>query len=67
MPPTHRVAAIQWEVKPLAPEENHAHACASIRKAAAQGAELAVLPEYIHFLPISSLYTHLYNRISKDN
>lgn len=47
MPPTHRVAAIQWQVKPLAPEENHAHACASIRKAAAQGAELAVLPEYI--------------------
>lgn len=34
----------------LAPEENHVKACNYIRQAAAQGAELAVLPEYVHHL-----------------
>ncbi|PKY03772.1 carbon-nitrogen hydrolase [Aspergillus campestris IBT 28561] len=58
MAPTHRVAAIQFEVKPVAPEENHARACTLIREAAAQGAELAVLPEF-HlngFAPTNPLY-----------
>ncbi|KAJ6107241.1 hypothetical protein N7523_008564 [Penicillium sp. IBT 18751x] len=46
MAPTHRVAIIQWHIKDLAIEENHAGACKYIRDAASQGAELAVLPEY---------------------
>ncbi|KAL2220401.1 putative hydrolase, carbon-nitrogen family [Thermoascus aurantiacus ATCC 26904] len=46
MAPTHKVAVIQWHIKDLAIEENHAKACEYIRQAAAQGAELAVLPEY---------------------
>ncbi|KAF7715732.1 Uncharacterized protein PECH_006134 [Penicillium ucsense] len=41
-----RVAIIQWHIKPLAPEENYATACNYIRQAAADGAQLAVLPEY---------------------
>ncbi|KAL4819838.1 carbon-nitrogen hydrolase [Aspergillus spinulosporus] len=41
-----RVAVIQWAIKNLAVEHNHATACEYIRSAAAQGAELAVLPEY---------------------
>ncbi|KAJ5626580.1 hypothetical protein N7528_004007 [Penicillium herquei] len=43
---TRRVAIIQWHIKELAIEENHATACNYIREAASQGAELAVLPEY---------------------
>ncbi|KAJ5706622.1 hypothetical protein N7488_006423 [Penicillium malachiteum] len=43
---TRRVAIIQWHIKELAIEENHATACEYIREAASQGAELAVLPEY---------------------
>ncbi|KAL4791584.1 carbon-nitrogen hydrolase [Aspergillus venezuelensis] len=46
MSPTCRVAVIQWAIKNLAVEQNHATACDYIRSAAAQGAELAVLPEY---------------------
>ncbi|KAJ6155806.1 hypothetical protein N7470_006372 [Penicillium chermesinum] len=46
MADTHRVAIIQWHIKALEIEYNHATACDYIRKAAAQGAELAVLPEY---------------------
>ncbi|KAL4923431.1 carbon-nitrogen hydrolase family protein [Aspergillus undulatus] len=46
MSPTRRVAVIQWAIKNLAGEQNHATACEYIRSAAAQGAELAVLPEY---------------------
>ncbi|KKK23879.1 hypothetical protein P175DRAFT_0479936 [Aspergillus ochraceoroseus IBT 24754] len=46
MAPTRRVAVIQWSIKDLAVEENHTKACGYIRSAAAQGAELAVLPEY---------------------
>ncbi|KAL4914423.1 carbon-nitrogen hydrolase [Aspergillus aurantiobrunneus] len=46
MPPTRRVAVIQWSIKNLAVEQNHATACEYILAAAAQGAELAVLPEY---------------------
>lgn len=34
-------------LKELGIEENHATACKYIRDAAAQGAELAVLPEYV--------------------
>ncbi|GLA38039.1 hypothetical protein AnigIFM63309_005035 [Aspergillus niger] len=41
-----RVAVIQWNIKDLAIDENHQIACAYIRDAASQGAELAVLPEY---------------------
>ncbi|KAL4904420.1 hypothetical protein BDW74DRAFT_30637 [Aspergillus multicolor] len=41
-----RVAVIQWSIKNLAVEHNHSTACEYIRSAAAQGAELAVLPEY---------------------
>ena len=64
MPPTHRIAVIQWHIKvclpfltlvfsaqlikkDLALDENHQKACHYIRDAAAKGAELAVLPEYI--------------------
>ncbi|EAW14880.1 carbon-nitrogen hydrolase family protein [Aspergillus clavatus NRRL 1] len=46
MAPIRRVAVIQWHIKDLAIEENHTRACNYIRDAAAQGAELAVLPEY---------------------
>ncbi|KAJ5146507.1 uncharacterized protein N7515_001071 [Penicillium bovifimosum] len=46
MASTHRVAVIQWQIKELDPEYNHKTACSYIREAAAQGAELAVLPEY---------------------
>ncbi|KAL1963992.1 hypothetical protein VTN77DRAFT_7667 [Rasamsonia byssochlamydoides] len=46
MAPSYKVAVIQWHIKNLAPEENHAKACDYIRQAAAQGAVLAVLPEY---------------------
>ncbi|PYH92777.1 hydrolase, carbon-nitrogen family protein [Aspergillus ellipticus CBS 707.79] len=46
MAPIRRVAVIQWNIKDLAIEENHQTACAHIRNAASQGAELAVLPEY---------------------
>ncbi|KAL4782811.1 carbon-nitrogen hydrolase [Aspergillus varians] len=46
MPPTRRIAVIQWSIKNLAVEQNHATACQYIRSAATQGAELAVLPEY---------------------
>ncbi|OJJ06091.1 hypothetical protein ASPVEDRAFT_45508 [Aspergillus versicolor CBS 583.65] len=46
MPPTHRVAVVQWSIKNLAVEQNHATACDYIRSAAAQGAGLVVLPEY---------------------
>ncbi|XRM37447.1 hypothetical protein ABZX51_000921 [Aspergillus tubingensis] len=46
MAPTRRVAIIQWNIKDLAIDENHQTACAYIRDAASQGAELAVLPEY---------------------
>ncbi|EPS34952.1 hypothetical protein PDE_09917 [Penicillium oxalicum 114-2] len=41
-----RVAIIQWHIKELAIEQNHATACNYIRQAAADGAQLAVLPEY---------------------
>ncbi|PWY92175.1 carbon-nitrogen hydrolase [Aspergillus heteromorphus CBS 117.55] len=46
MAPVRRVAVIQWNIQDLAIEENHQTACAHIRTAAEQGAELAVLPEY---------------------
>ncbi|KAJ5182456.1 hypothetical protein N7492_000072 [Penicillium capsulatum] len=46
MAPVCRVATIQWQIKELGIEENHATACKYIRDAAAQGAEIAVLPEY---------------------
>ncbi|GLI81758.1 hypothetical protein PoHVEF18_010147 [Penicillium ochrochloron] len=46
MAPIRRVATIQWHIKDLAIEENHETARKYIRQAAADGAELAVLPEY---------------------
>ncbi|KAJ5398462.1 hypothetical protein N7465_008951 [Penicillium sp. CMV-2018d] len=46
MASTHRIAVIQWQIKELDIEYNHKTACDYIREAAAQGAELAVLPEY---------------------
>ncbi|KAJ5837094.1 Carbon-nitrogen hydrolase [Penicillium robsamsonii] len=46
MAATHRIATIQWHIKELDVEYNHTKACNYIREAAAQGAELAVLPEY---------------------
>ncbi|KAB8073775.1 hydrolase, carbon-nitrogen family [Aspergillus leporis] len=63
MAPIHRLAVIQWRIEDLAPEENHTKACTLIRKAAAQGAELAVLPEYhlTGFAPSSPLYLHQTN------
>ncbi|KAJ9255253.1 hypothetical protein DTO195F2_6328 [Paecilomyces variotii] len=63
MAPTHKVAVIQWHIKDLAPEENHVKACNYIRQAAAQGAELAVLPEYhlVGWVPEDPLYVTLAN------
>ncbi|KAJ5318102.1 hypothetical protein N7508_002610 [Penicillium antarcticum] len=46
MAPNPRVSVIQWQIKPLDPEYNHAKACEYIRQAANQKAELVVLPEY---------------------
>ncbi|KAJ5669858.1 hypothetical protein N7462_010928 [Penicillium macrosclerotiorum] len=46
MASARRIAIIQWHIKELAIDDNHAQACNYIRKAAADGAELAVLPEY---------------------
>ncbi|KAJ5979424.1 hypothetical protein N7501_002766 [Penicillium viridicatum] len=46
MASTHRIAVIQWQIKELDIEYNHKTACDYISEAAAQGAELAVLPEY---------------------
>ncbi|KPM45636.1 hypothetical protein AK830_g913 [Neonectria ditissima] len=44
--PIFKVAIIQMRPKPLDAEHNFAHAAEQIRLAAAQGASLAVLPEY---------------------
>ena len=46
MPPVYKVAVIQLYSKPLDVASNFSRAEASIRSAAAQGAILAVLPEY---------------------
>ncbi|KKY19918.1 putative carbon-nitrogen family [Phaeomoniella chlamydospora] len=43
---SYKIAAIQLYCEPLAPEANHKRACDFIRKAAAKGAQLAVLPEF---------------------
>ncbi|KAL2842424.1 carbon-nitrogen hydrolase [Aspergillus pseudoustus] len=61
MAPVRRVAVVQWAIKNLVPEENHAAAREYIRSAAAQGAELAVLPEYhlTGWEPTSPLFAEL--------
>ncbi|KAJ5547233.1 hypothetical protein N7494_004818 [Penicillium frequentans] len=46
MPPFCKIAVIQLYVKPLKPEDNFARAAKFIREAAAQGCQLAVLPEF---------------------
>lgn len=46
MAPTHKVAVIQLYPKPLAQSLNFQKAASFVRAAAAQGAKLAVLPEY---------------------
>ncbi|KAI9673424.1 MAG: hypothetical protein M1817_002886 [Caeruleum heppii] len=46
MAPTYRIAVIQLYPKPLQIEHNFLKASNFIRQAAAQGAQLAVLPEY---------------------
>ncbi|KUL92061.1 hypothetical protein ZTR_02375 [Talaromyces verruculosus] len=46
MAPVHKVAVIQWHIKNLDPEYNHSQAVEYITSAAADGATLAVLPEY---------------------
>ncbi|KAJ6103431.1 hypothetical protein N7486_005858 [Penicillium sp. IBT 16267x] len=46
MPPICKIAVIQLYVKPLKPEDNFARAVKFIREAAAQGCQLAVLPEF---------------------
>ncbi|KAH8816176.1 carbon-nitrogen hydrolase [Xylogone sp. PMI_703] len=46
MAPVYKIAVIQLYPKPLDAEQNHAKAISFIRKAAEQGADLAVLPEY---------------------
>ncbi|KZM27166.1 uncharacterized protein EKO05_0004696 [Ascochyta rabiei] len=55
MAPVFKVAVVQLYPKPLDPEHNFNKAANFIRSAAAQGAELAVLPEY-----------HLTNWLPKD-
>ncbi|KAI9867005.1 MAG: hypothetical protein M1813_000403 [Trichoglossum hirsutum] len=44
--PAFKIALIQFQAKPLSPEENFAKAATNIRSAASQGSQLAVLPEY---------------------
>ncbi|RDW85761.1 hypothetical protein BP5796_04086 [Coleophoma crateriformis] len=53
MAPVHKIAVIQLQPEPLAVEANHARAIQFIRDAAAQGCDLAVLPEYhlTHWVP----------------
>ncbi|KXX74071.1 Nitrilase [Madurella mycetomatis] len=46
MAPVYKFAVIQLQPKDIAVEENFAKAESYIRKAAAQGADLAILPEY---------------------
>ncbi|KAI1329871.1 carbon-nitrogen hydrolase [Xylariaceae sp. FL0255] len=46
MAPTLRIALIQFQAQPLAPEHNFTRAVSEIRSAAAKGSELVVLPEY---------------------
>ncbi|TPX18819.1 uncharacterized protein E0L32_011498 [Thyridium curvatum] len=46
MAPVYKFALIQLKPKPVDPEANFARAEAHIREAAAQGAHVAVLPEY---------------------
>ncbi|KAJ9133727.1 Carbon-nitrogen hydrolase [Pleurostoma richardsiae] len=46
MAPVYKVAIIQLQAKPLAVKENFTRAANFIRDASAQGAHLAVLPEY---------------------
>ncbi|KAL2208975.1 carbon-nitrogen hydrolase [Sarocladium strictum] len=46
MGPTYKIAIIQTQPKVVAVEENYNSAAAFIRKAAADGAHIAVLPEY---------------------
>ncbi|KAG9199467.1 hypothetical protein G6514_008430 [Epicoccum nigrum] len=55
MAPTIKVAVVQLYPKPLDPEHNFNKAAGFVRSAAAQGAELVVLPEY-----------HLTNWLPKD-
>lgn len=44
-PPSDMMTSMLTELQELGIEDNHATACKYIREAAAQGAELAVLPE----------------------
>jgi predicted amidohydrolase len=46
MSPTYKVAVIQLYPVPMQIDENHSRATEFIRSAAAQGSQLAVLPEY---------------------
>lgn len=46
MAPVYKIAVIQLHPKPLDIEGNHASAVKYLRDAAAQGCDLAVLPEY---------------------
>jgi predicted amidohydrolase len=46
MAPMHKVAVIQLDAEPLQIEANFSKATSYIRSAAAEGASLAVLPEY---------------------
>ncbi|KAH8702007.1 putative hydrolase, carbon-nitrogen family [Talaromyces proteolyticus] len=61
MAPVHKVAVIQWHIKNLDPEYNHARAISYITAAAADGATLAVLPEYhlCGWAPESPLFASL--------
>ncbi|KAM7201222.1 Carbon-nitrogen hydrolase [Naviculisporaceae sp. PSN 640] len=46
MPPTIKIALIQFQPKPLSPEDNFNYVAAEIHKVASHGAHIAVLPEY---------------------
>ncbi|KAK4654940.1 hypothetical protein QC762_406110 [Podospora pseudocomata] len=46
MAPIYKIALIQFQPKDVSPSENFSLSASYIRKAASQGAQLAVLPEY---------------------
>ncbi|KAJ5660439.1 hypothetical protein N7507_006890 [Penicillium longicatenatum] len=78
MPPFCKIAVIQLYIKPLKPEDNFARAVKFIRDAAAQGCQLAVLPEFhlTNWIPTDphfaahcedwETYLHRYQSLAKE-
>ncbi|KAJ5936309.1 hypothetical protein N7454_005607 [Penicillium verhagenii] len=78
MPPFYKIAVIQLYVKPLKPEDNFVRAVNFIREAAAQGCQLAVLPEFhlTNWIPTDprfasicegwEVYLHRYQTVARE-